>query len=514
MLKQMEAQSGNRPIRPLRDVRKLLSPFVEPLDGPLAAIFIMAGWIEDLLLDAGERPHHPRLHLSQGKEGMRVDADFPNTPCMDRLKTLLKDHKKWLRFLAETGPTYRKAIEEINKRDAFLRGVVSRHKAVTKESTPIGVRRVATDTRNPALWKFYVLRDWGSYTPLLPRLNTTHLRSEGTGGGYFLRCGSAGIVIDPGFDFIRNFYDAKCRLGMITDVIVTHDHYDHVASLGPLLNLLFVERDKRRKEIIATPGSTGRRSRLNVNFFLSRGVLDQYARAIVDFGYYGRVEPLTDQDHRMMRRHRLTQGIVLHATHTVHGDENGFGRGVGLLFNFPGSLPSLGITSDTGWFSKDGANGKEGTQDFSLAGEFIARKGAAPPEVMVLHVGSLKPDELRDSGYYKKHLGARGVFRCLSEVPSCRLALLGEFGEECCEHRSWFASTLDDYFATGESRKHSDFRCFPTDRKTYIEAEGKKLSIGRHDRPGKLLPYTHALVRQRSDGTFGFIRKPGNVLQS
>ncbi len=64
-----------------------------------------------------------------------------------------------------------------------------------------------------------ILRGWSSAVTLL----------EGSerrwrGGGYFLKWRDYGIVIDPGFDFLRNFHDAGYHGREISAVIVSHNH--------------------------------------------------------------------------------------------------------------------------------------------------------------------------------------------------------------------------------------------------------------------------------------------------
>jgi len=88
----------------------------------------------------------------------------------------------------------------------------------------------------------------------------------------------------------------------------------------------------------------------------------------------------------------------------------------------------------------------------------------------------------------------------ISEIESCELALLSEFGEECRGRRSWFAQKITDYFKNvGRPR----FRCFPTNSKTRVKAyKGTtgKILIGRHDRTSwekHIYPYATVKVTER-----------------
>jgi ribonuclease BN (tRNA processing enzyme) len=59
------------------------------------------------------------------------------------------------------------------------------------------------------------------------------------GGGYFLKWQGKGIVVDPGFDFLRNFHDAGYHGREIDAVIVTHNHADHNDDLRSIDDLRY-----------------------------------------------------------------------------------------------------------------------------------------------------------------------------------------------------------------------------------------------------------------------------------
>lgn len=88
-----------------------------------------------------------------------------------------------------------------------------------------------------------VLRKWNSYTPLLPPSREDFVSK---GGGYFLRMGNTGIVIDPGFNFIENYLEAGFKLDDIDHIFLSHAHNDHTVELEGIFSLLF-KRNKREK---------------------------------------------------------------------------------------------------------------------------------------------------------------------------------------------------------------------------------------------------------------------------
>jgi ribonuclease BN (tRNA processing enzyme) len=105
--------------------------------------------------------------------------------------------------------------------------------------------------------EFVALRRWNSYTPEL---------SFSKGGGYFVfvpsngmdgdseRLGGTfcptllGVVVDPGFDFIHNFFKQGFTLDDIDIVIITHADSDHINDFGGLADLLRERTSRMGKE--------------------------------------------------------------------------------------------------------------------------------------------------------------------------------------------------------------------------------------------------------------------------
>ncbi len=80
----------------------------------------------------------------------------------------------------------------------------------------------------------YFLGRYSSWTPKIPRPRVFAIK----GGGKFLVWKSKGIVIDPGFDFLNNFYAEGFSLEDIDAVIVTHDHHDHTDDFESMWRLI------------------------------------------------------------------------------------------------------------------------------------------------------------------------------------------------------------------------------------------------------------------------------------
>jgi hypothetical protein len=119
-----------------------------------------------------------------------------------------------------------------------------------------------------------ILRRWNSFTPTL---SSSISRSKG--GGYFLRFYdsqfSVGIVVDPGYDFLENFFSQGFKIGDIDLVLVSHSHPDHTHDLAPLLSLFHARNSKL--------GSYNNNEKINkktVTLILSPGVFEHYNSVI------------------------------------------------------------------------------------------------------------------------------------------------------------------------------------------------------------------------------------------
>lgn len=102
---------------------------------------------------------------------------------------------------------------------------------------------------------FTGLQRWNSLTPA---------QGKSVGGGYFIyhtdRAGviDLGIVIDPGFDFVRNFFRNGFSIRDIDIVLISHAHADHLWDFESIIQLLHElnskDKIKHRVNVIFTLG--------------------------------------------------------------------------------------------------------------------------------------------------------------------------------------------------------------------------------------------------------------------
>lgn len=183
---------------------------------------------------------------------------------------------------------------------------------------------------------FQVLRRWNSFTPRLP------VSESSLGGGYLLEWNGKHIAIDPGFDFIRNHYQARRGWSRRIDaIILTHDHIDHTDSFPSLLTMKYERIDRF--------GKSGERA---IDLLLSfdsyerfAGLISRQNKPIVDRDSIHILYPGAKIDLRLNRENPYDIVIeVLNSNHTPYS--------VGLIFNLYETnstepILRIGLTSDT-----------------------------------------------------------------------------------------------------------------------------------------------------------------------
>jgi hypothetical protein len=295
--------------------------------------------------------------------------------------------------------------------------------------------RLYTQREHDSGWHFVVLQRWNSFTPAM---------RASEGGGYFLfhapkRDDSknvpgtidAGVVIDPGYGFVKNFVSEGFGVCDITAIVITHDHPDHLADVDSLVNLLFEARKNRGGAARKVP---------KVERLLSRGAFE-------------RLKPLIESARDVFRDTVVlkprteypvwedgTNRLVLRACLALHRDashlsnRSGFDS-VGLVGEIRDGRTvkgRIGIPSDTKW---DAQISRDYTGE-SLCG------------LICLHLDSIMPERFSLTSYFdakqtrvkvlheKQQLYLPGVVWYLEAIRKPHvdgmptMVILSEFGEE------------------------------------------------------------------------------------
>lgn len=244
-----------------------------------------------------------------------------------------------------------------------------------------------------------ILRGWSSAVTLL----------EGSerrwrGGGYFLKWRGFGIVIDPGFDFLRNFHDAGYHGREIHMVVVSHNHPDHNSDLKDIDDL----RYELFKRLAATKKSGGRPYALvwdedtgGATKFGIDKPQHHYPPIVMSSGF-----PLPFD----LRKHEAKVPVRIIPFNVKHGNDvpHAMGMVVELLNNDRKTALRIGYTADTAYFPE-------------------LHQRLLDCDVLIAHISQPSIEELRDASKLKEaHLGYRGTARLLKEC-NPKLALIGEF---------------------------------------------------------------------------------------
>jgi hypothetical protein len=296
----------------------------------------------------------------------------------------------------------------------------------------------------------FVLRRYNSFSPILNY-------GSAYGGGYFLWTGTEGIVIDPGFDFIKNFISAGLPIQLIDKIIVTHAHPDHLADLPSLLTLVY-----EHSEYASSHDAADSCSMMSQGIHGSRGAhnrkhksksVDLYV-SLSTYGYLNGILGLVlrsrSQKIHILERgqdYQLTRKITLTALPTVHTDCLAQDYGVGLLMKHSHKQCAFLYTSDTSI-----------NDDILTAYSKSLTEKCVKRHIMLCNMGGVHERELDallfshvflSKGYrlpppryrYPNHLGILG----LASIVGCtrpRAVLIGELGGEMHERRQSLADNL------------------------------------------------------------------------
>ena len=290
-----------------------------------------------------------------------------------------------------------------------------------------------------------VLRKWNSYTPIIPSE-----KGDNKGGGYFLYHKGKGIVIDPGFNFIENFYQEGFKVADIDAILITHAHNDHTVDFESILTLIYKYNDaiedsvkhemKGEKDIKIKQEVENRLNKQGkkIDLFLNVGTFMKYSgwlnlKDSDEINYVTVLQPNTTYD-----LSDEYNGITIHTTKAKHHEVIDNKYAIGFILDIEGN--KIGFTGDTGWdFENNG----------SIAKPFIEHK----PKLLIAHLGSIKSREFkyveaknndeRNQCFYTHHLGLLGMAKLL-ESTKPDLTIISEFGEELRNFRKEIVEGIGD----------------------------------------------------------------------
>ncbi len=308
-----------------------------------------------------------------------------------------------------------------------------------------------------------VLRKWNSYTPIIPSE-----KGDNKGGGYFLYHHGKGIVIDPGFNFIENFYQEGFKVADIDAVLITHAHNDHTVDLEAILTLIYKHNDaikdsvkkemkdkdehEKKHEIEKRIKEQGKK----IDLFLNVGTFMKYSGwlNLKDSEEINNVIVL--QPDTTYKLSDAYDGITIHTIKAKHHEIIDNKYAIGFILDIKGV--KVGFTGDTGWDWEN--NGR-------IVEPFIEHK----PKLVIAHLGSIKSQEFkyvearneieRNECFYAHHLGLLGMTKFLDAIRP-DLTIISEFGEELRQFRKEIVQGIGEVL---------HLKCLPGDIGLHIRLE-------------------------------------------
>lgn len=93
---------------------------------------------------------------------------------------------------------------------------------------------------------FLNLKGMSSSTPIL--YNST-FHTDYSGGGFYVKWKDTGIVVDPGYGFVRNMARYGLTIYDVNVVIITHDHIDHNSDMRQIIDLSYQMHNRGAPQI-------------------------------------------------------------------------------------------------------------------------------------------------------------------------------------------------------------------------------------------------------------------------
>lgn len=302
-----------------------------------------------------------------------------------------------------------------------------------------------------------VLRKWNSYTPVLPENNN---QSNNKGGGYFIIHKGIGIVIDPGYNFIENFFEAGFQIDDIDYIFVTHAHDDHTGQLESIFSLLYKRNNNRNDnnyhkiKLYLNLGTFKKFANLiNLNTHESEEA-NNYIEHIVILNLHQWIE-IYEKSTNNETLNRENPTIKVFASKVKHHETITKHYAIGLTFvlnnfNFADNETEhvIKFTSDTGWDTEI-ENMNRDLLNVDKIDLLIAHLGSIKKKETNYNT-SLKLIENENSGediFYTNHLGIIGTIAQI-KFWDPKIVLLSEFGREINIIRVKLAQFLEKQLST------------------------------------------------------------------
>ncbi len=192
-----------------------------------------------------------------------------------------------------------------------------------------------------------VLRRWQSFTPALSSGSEVGQK----GGGYFVYKTNGkgeveeGLIIDPGFNFLENFFGEGFSIRDINAILMTHSHPDHSSDFMSIMTL--VHEMNKCGERVFTDGKWKKRKLV---LFMTDGCHQNFAEQINGSKeeFYDIIR-VNQNDKEIYGENAFLNRFKLKVTKANHGDLTDYDS-VGYVIYDKKDNPLIGFTGDTQWY--------------------------------------------------------------------------------------------------------------------------------------------------------------------
>lgn len=193
-----------------------------------------------------------------------------------------------------------------------------------------------------------VLRRWQSFTPALSMGSEVGHK----GGGYFVYKTNhkgeieEGLVVDPGYDFLDNFFDEGFSIRDISGILITHSHSDHANDFMAIVNLLH-EMNQNGKRVF----KDGKWKERKLILFIAEGCHQNFAMRIMgNRDKFHDVIRVTQRTRPYGGKNHFLKDFQLEVTKANHEDQSDHDS-VGYIIKDKEGKELIGFTGDTRWYN-------------------------------------------------------------------------------------------------------------------------------------------------------------------